>query len=269
MVAELLDERDGLADGASVVPLLYTLLHLDEVRLVERLLRAAGEVATNVGDEFLRGAYQLIDGLRLLRTAAGMRRPSRSMAPASPCGPVGTSGSWYPWRPPSSGSPPRVATPAWSSASPACGSPRAATGTGCSTSGRVRRSDSSRSAAARSRRRCAGWSRRGDWPSEPPSSPQPHDSGWPVDLIEAYVLAGRAPDAARLVEQVEALASASGDRPWMTGAAAFGAALLEEARRRSRRSGGERSRSSMRPSTRSTSRGRGSRSVGGCGVPGA
>ncbi len=67
-----------------------------------------------------------------------------------------------------------------------------------------------------------------DWPSEPPAWPQPHDSGWPVDLLEAYVLAGRTAEAATLTEQVSGLATASGDRPWMTGAAAFGRTLLAD-----------------------------------------
>lgn len=229
MVAELLDERDGLADGASVVPLLYTLLHLDEVRLVERLLRAAGEVATNVGDEFLRGAYQLIDGLRLLRTGSwdaaavaldGARIALRTGGHVGQLVPVEAAELWLAAARGDAGVVERFAR---------LREPASRYGYGMfdewegASLGLLALGRGEIEAAVR-------WLEQArDWPSEPPSSPQPHDSGWPVDLIEAYVLAGRAPDAARLVEQVEGLASASGDRPWMTGAAAFGAALLEEA----------------------------------------
>lgn len=228
MVAELLDERDGLADGASVVPLLYTLLHLDEVQLAERLLRAAGEVAGNVGDEFLRGAYQLIDGLRLLRigdwdaaTVAldGARVALRTGGHVGQLVPVEAAELWLHAARGSAGVAERFARlrePArrygygmfdeWEGASLGL----LALGRG-EVDAAVRWLEQAR-----------------DWPSEPPAWPQPHDSGWPVDLLEAYVLAGRTAEAATLTEQVSGLATASGDRPWMTGAAAFGRTLLAD-----------------------------------------
>jgi DNA-binding CsgD family transcriptional regulator len=228
LVGELLAEADGLADGASVVPLVYTLLHLDELRLAERLLRAAGEVAATVGDEFLRGAYQLIDGLRLLRigdwdAAAvaldGARIALRTGGHAGQLVPVEAAELWLAAARGADGVAERFARlrePArrygygmfdeWEGASLGL----LALGRG-EIDAAVRWLEQAR-----------------DWPSEPPAWPQPHDSGWPADLLEAYVLAGRAEDAATLIGQVEGLAVAGGGRPWMRGAAAFGQAMLEE-----------------------------------------
>jgi len=65
------------------------------------------------------------------------------------------------------------------------------------------------------------------WEPEPPRHPVSHSAGWPVDLVEAYVLAGRDAEAAALAEQLEALAAAS-QRPWAHGAASLARGLLAD-----------------------------------------
>ncbi len=229
MVAELLDDREGLADGAAVVPLLYALLRLDELLLAARLLQAAREVAASAGDEFLRGAYELIDGIRLVRVGSwdaavvafdGARVALRMGGHLGQLVPVEAAELWL-----------AAARGADGLAERFLRLRESARRYGYGTFAEWEGASLGLLALGRGEVDGAiGWLEQArDWPSEPPEWPQPYDSsGWPIDLVEAYVLAGRADEARQLAGRIGGFAEAGGALPWMTGAAALTALLVEE-----------------------------------------